>query len=290
MSTVGEILVSMRPKQWTKNLIVFAPLIFSGRITEQTALANDLFAFVVFCLISGAVYLMNDLRDLEQDRHHVKKRMRPLASGALRPRVAVGAATALVIVALVSAVAISSEFAAIALGYLLLHIAYNLGLKHIVILDVMMISAGFVIRAAAGSVAVGVEASPWLYMCAALLALFLGFGKRRHELFLLEGEAGSHRAVLEDYSPQLLDMLLSTVTAATIIAYSLYTFFSPAAERHNYLMLTIPFVVYGVFRYVYLMYMRNLGGSPEEILLTDVPLIITVVMWLLTAVAIISFF
>ncbi len=288
MRRAGALVRSMRPKQWTKNLIVFAPLIFSGRLGEPEALLAAVLAFVVFCLTAGAVYLVNDVRDIEQDRLHAKKRSRPLAAGALSPAVAIGAAVALLAAALAMAVTLSVTFAVITLGYLALQSAYTFYLKHAVVLDVMSISAGFVLRAAAGAAAVEVSASPWLYMCAALLALFLGFGKRRHELLLLDSKAGEHRSVLADYTPQLLDVLLSTVTAATIIAYSLYTFFSPTGEQHDYLMFTIPFVVYGMFRYVFLMYKRNLGGSPEEILLTDVPLIITILGWLVASAAVIT--
>lgn len=277
----------MRPRQWTKNLIVFAPLIFSGRIGDSRSLLASFIAFMVFCVASGAVYAVNDVRDLEQDRVHVKKRERPIAAGRLSPRVALVAAAIMAVVALAVAFVISTPFGLLTVGFLAIQLAYTFGLKHAVILDVMTIAAGFIIRAAAGAAAVGVAASPWLYMCAALLALFLGLGKRRHELLLLDEQAGSHRAVLDDYSSQLLDVLLSTVMAATIIAYSLYTFFSATAVESNYMMLTIPFVMYGVFRYVFLMYKRNLGGNPEEILLTDVPLIVTIIAWLLTAGAVI---
>jgi 4-hydroxybenzoate polyprenyltransferase len=287
VGAITALVVTMRPRQWTKNLIVFAPLIFSGRVGDPRSLLASFAAFLVFCVASGAVYAVNDVRDLKQDRLHAKKRERPIAAGELNPRIAVAAAVIMVAVALAGAFGISVAFGLIVGGFLVIQLAYTFGLKHAVILDVMAIAAGFIIRAAAGAVAVGVAASPWLYMCAALLALFLGLGKRRHELLLLDEQAVNHRAVLDDYSSQLLDMLLSTVMAATIIAYSLYTFFSATAAGSNYMMLTIPFVMYGVFRYGFLMYKRNLGGNPEEILLTDVPLIITILAWLLTAGAVI---
>lgn len=277
------VLKAMRPRQWTKNLIVFAPLIFAGALTNVVQIRAAVAAFIIFCLASGCVYLVNDLRDLERDRLHEKKRLRPLASGELAPWVAVVSAVVSLGAAMTAGVMLSSQFAQVLGVYMVLQLAYTFGLKHMVILDVMLIAAGFVVRAAAGAVAVGVTASPWLYMCAALLALFLGFGKRRHELLILQEGARDHRAVLEDYSPELLDVLLSTVAAATVIAYSLYTFFSATAEHNNYLMLTVPFVLYGLFRYVFLMYSRNMGGSPEEILLTDVPLIVTILLWLGTA-------
>ena len=280
LSTPLALLKTMRPKQWTKNLIVFAPLIFGGRLSDARAVATSVLAFVIFCLISGSVYLLNDLKDLERDRAHAKKRARPLAAGELKPSVAMIALGVLAPVALGSAFALSVRFGLVTLGYLALQVAYTLVLKNQVILDVMAISAGFVLRAAAGAAAVDVSASPWLYMCAALLALFLGFGKRRHELVELEAKASDHRAVLADYSPQFIDAMLSTVTAATIIAYSMYTFISATAEQAHNLMFTVPFVVYGLFRYQFLIYKRNLGGSPEEILLTDAPLIATIVLWL----------
>lgn len=273
----------MRPRQWTKNLIVFAPLIFSGHIQDVSAIVASVVAFGVFCLASGATYLVNDVRDAHVDRLHEVKRTRPVASGELPATVAVVSAIVIAVLAVAVAFALARPVGVMTLGYLALQAAYTFGLKHQVILDVMSISAGFIIRAAAGAAAVSVAASPWLYMCAALLALFLGFGKRRHELLLAEGTVGSHRAVLDDYSPHLLDVLVATATSGTIIAYSLYTFFSPTAAENDYLMFTIPFVVYGVLRYVFLMYKHNLGGSPEEILLTDVPLIITILAWLATA-------
>lgn len=286
---VCSVVISMRPKQWTKNLIVLAPVIFSGRLGDPVALGAALLAFVAFCLLSGAVYLVNDVRDFERDRLHARKRSRPIASGVLAPGLAIGAAALAMTVALAVSLLLTTQFVIVAISFVALQVAYTFGLKHAVILDVMIISAGFVLRIAAGTAAIEVPASPWLYMCAALLALFLGLGKRRHELLLLEEQAGDHRAVLDDYSPQLLDALLATVTAATIVTYSLYTFFSPSAEQHNLLMLTIPFVVYGVFRYLYLMYKLNLGGSPEEILLTDAPLITTILGWLVASGAVIYF-
>jgi len=280
VTTARALLVTMRPKQWTKNLIIFAPLIFAGEITFAPSDLRTVAAFVVFCLISSAVYIANDLADVELDRAHETKRTRPLAAGQLDPRTAVAALAALLVTALGGAFGLGVLFGLVSAGYLLLQALYTFWLKHEVILDVMSIAAGFVIRAFAGAVVIGVTGSPWLYTCAALLALFLGLAKRRHELVLLEDDACNHRPSLEHYSAPLIDAMLSAITSATIVTYALYTFFSDTARENQYLMLTVPFVVYGLFRYLYLVHKKNLGGSPEEILLTDTPLIINIALWL----------
>lgn len=280
MTTARALLVTMRPKQWTKNLIVFAPLIFAGEITVATNGLRTVAAFVVFCLISSAVYIANDLVDVELDQAHETKRTRPLAAGALAPRTAVAALVVLLLAALGGAFALGVPFGLVSVGYLLLQTLYTFWLKHEVILDVMSIAAGFVLRVFAGAVVIGVPGSPWLYICAALLALFLGLAKRRHELTLLEDGAVDHRPSLEHYSAPLIDSMLSAITAATIVTYALYTFFSDTARESQYLMFTVPFVVYGLFRYLYLVHQQNLGGSPEEILLADKPLIVDIALWL----------
>lgn len=289
MSEARALLVSMRPRQWTKNLIIFAPLIFAGQLTFTTAAAIDILralaAFAVFCLVSGAVYLANDLADLEQDRLHEKKRLRPLAAGELHPGTARITLGVLLVVALAGAFVLGTSFALVASGYLALQTLYTFRLKNEVLLDVMSIAAGFVLRGFAGAVVIGVPGSPWLYYCAALLALFLGLAKRRHELTLLEADACNHRPSLAHYSAPLIDSMLSAITAATIVTYALYTFFSATGQQNQYLMLTVPFVVYGLFRYLYLVHQKNLGGSPEEILLTDTPLIINIVLWLAAVAA-----
>jgi 4-hydroxybenzoate polyprenyltransferase len=289
VSVPVALLKTMRPKQWTKNLIVFLPLIFSGGLDDPGAGAASVAGFALLCLLSGSVYLLNDLRDAEQDRMHAKKSQRPIASGALDPRVAAVAGFVLAAGALTGGFLLEWHFGVVASGYFVLQVVYTLYLKTEVILDVMSISAGFVLRAVAGAAVIGVVSSPWLLMCAALLALFLALAKRRHELILLEEGAGAHREVLDDYSAGLIDAMLSTVTAATILAYSTYTFASETGEGSPYLMLTVPFVVYGMFRYLYLIHMKNMGGSPEEILLTDVPLILSIVGWLGSAGAIMYF-
>jgi 4-hydroxybenzoate polyprenyltransferase len=283
MSTIRAVVTSMRPRQWTKNLILFAPLIFAARFTDAWSIGRAFAAFGLFCVISGAVYLVNDVRDAESDRLHERKRARPIASGVLSAGVATATAVVLSLLSLSAACAMSLRFGAVAAAYLALQMAYTFFLKDQVILDVMSISAGFVLRAVAGAVVISVPFSPWLLSCAALLALFLALGKRRHELILLESGATGHRKSLAQYSPQFIDQLVSAVTSATMVTYALYTFFSAASQTHQYLMLTVPFVVYGLFRYLYLVHQKNLGGNPEEILLSDVPLIIDIVLFLVAA-------
>lgn len=286
--SMGALIRGMRPRQWPKNLVVLAAVIFADRFTQPRDVAVSLAAVVVFSLLASAAYLLNDVHDRERDRAHESKRLRPVASGELTVPAAVVAAILIAVVALVVALSLGLPFAGVAGGFLCLQLAYTVLLKHQVLLDVMAIAAGFVLRAAAGAVAIGVTISPWLLLCAALLAMFLALGKRRHELLLLESGAGAHRASLEHYTPALIDQLLSAVTAATIVSYALYTFSSPASRSHDYLILTLPFVIYGVFRYLYLVYRQDLGGSPEEILLTDVPLMVDVALWLAASLAVLS--
>jgi 4-hydroxybenzoate polyprenyltransferase len=284
VSQARAVLVSMRPKQWTKNLLVFAPLIFAGDLDDPRLIAIGAAAFAVFCMIAGAAYIFNDLTDLQADKLHRKKRARPLAAGELSPRVAVAAAAALTAVSLAGAFALGRPFALVVIGYALLQVAYTLYLRHQVILDVMALATGFVLRAVGGAAAIAVSISPWLLVCTALLALFLGLAKRRHELVLLEEDAEGHRPVLGHYSAELVDEMISAVTSSTIVAYALYTFFSPTAAHTRYLMLTVPFVVYGLFRYLYLIHEKNLGGNPEDLLLADIPLMVDIVLWLAAVV------
>lgn len=281
VSMAWALLRTMRPKQWTKNLIIFMPLIFSGEVVDAGAVMATVAAFAVFCALSGAVYIINDLKDVEADRLHHKKRERPIAAGHLPPAFAAVSSVVLVGAALAGAVALGLPFAVVTVAYFALQLGYTFYLKRMVILDVMSIAAGFVLRAIAGAEVIAVVVSPWLLMCAALLALFLGFGKRRHELILFEGQPLDHRPILKEYSEAFIDQMISTVTAATIVAYSLYTFFSETttADR-EYLMLTVPFVVYGLFRYLYLIHQKRLGGSPEDILLGDTPLLVDIGLWL----------
>ena len=272
---------SLRPQQWTKNLFVFAGLLFSGHLLDRAAWPPALAAFAIFCGLSGAVYLVNDVLDRAADAHHPIKRHRPIASGALSTGVALGTALVLAAACVAGATAVNGQLTMAAVGYVVLLVAYSAALKHYVIIDVLTLSAGFVLRAVAGAVAIGVPISNWLLACTTLLALFIGLSKRRHELTLLSDGATGHRPILQEYSPYLLDQMISVVTAATLVAYSVYTISSETAERlgSDRLGLTIPFVLYGIFRYLYLVHQRNEGGSPSELLLTDRPLLVCVALW-----------
>lgn len=288
-STAGlalALLAALRPRQWTKNAVVFAALVFDLRLFDGRQLALVTGAFVCFCLASSAIYLINDLRDVESDRLHPTKRHRPIPSGLISTRLAGATIAALVLVSLPLALVLRPEFAAVVGGYLVLMVAYTFWIKHLVILDVFAISAGFVLRAAGGAVVLDVPISPWLYVCTILLSLFLGFGKRRHELLLLDDAAGSHRRNLDEYSVELLDQLVMITAAATVMAYSLYTFDASNLPDNHAMMLTIPFVVYAIFRYLYLVHRRDGGGSPESALLGDGPLLAGITLWGLVTVAI----
>lgn len=282
----ASLIRALRPRQWSKNLVLFAGFLFTlnekwrpGDGTMGPFLAQAFCAFASFCLLSSAVYLMNDLKDIEQDRRHPEKRHRPLASGALSPGLAAAVAAALAAAALGAGYLLRPAFAAVGLAYLAMQVAYTLALKQVVLLDVFVIALGFVLRAVGGAVAIGAEISPWLYIVTLLGALFLGFAKRRHELLLLSEVAGHHRPILEEYSAPLLDQIITIMAAATIMAYSLYTFTSPKLPRNHLMMLTIPLVIFGMCRYLYLIHRHEAGGKPEEILLRDRPIIATVVLW-----------
>ncbi|MDH7488399.1 MAG: decaprenyl-phosphate phosphoribosyltransferase [Anaerolineae bacterium] len=281
---------SMRPKQWTKNVFVWAALVFDRKLFQTQYLLPTLAGFAIFCLLSSAVYLINDLVDIEHDRQHPVKRNRPLASGQLRKSVAVIAAVLIIVICVPTAFALNVQFGIISTAYLLLMIAYSFYLKNRVIVDVMTIAAGFVLRVAGGVVLVDVERfSPWLYICMTLLALFLGFSKRRHELALLAEGANNHRAILDEYSLRFLDEMINVVASSTVIAYSLYTFFAPNVPANHTMMLTIPFVLYGIFRYLYLIHIREEGGSPEELLLKDKPFFLNVVLFGIAVIVIMYF-
>jgi 4-hydroxybenzoate polyprenyltransferase len=277
---VVDLVVALRPRQWTKNLLVFAGLLFSQGFREPALVARSAAAFSLFCLLSGATYLINDVFDVARDRSHPRKRHRPVASGRLPRGVALAVGAALLVGGVLAAFILSTGLGWVALAYAVLLTAYSAGLKHVVILDALLIAAGFVLRALAGVVVLGVEFSHWLMLCTILLALFLTFGKRRHELLALEGGAAEHRPILSEYSPQLLDQMISVVTASTLMAYALYTVAPETqAKLGPWLPLTIPFVLYGIFRYLYLLYRRDLGGDPSEHLLTDAALLVTVALW-----------
>jgi 4-hydroxybenzoate polyprenyltransferase len=280
---------SLRPGQWTKNLFVFAAVVFAQRLSDPRAVAESIAAFLIFCALSGTVYLINDVVDRERDRRHPTKATRPIASGALSPRGAVFSATLIGATALVAAFALGLNFLLISAAYLFLLLAYSAVLKHVVILDVLTIASGFVLRAAAGAAAIAVPMSHWLLACTMLLALFIALSKRRHELTLLTDVATHHRPILVDYTPHLLDQMISVVTSSTLIAYIFYTISPETTEKFGttLLTLTIPFPLYGIFRYLYLVHRRELGGSPAELVVNDGPLLACVVLWALSVILII---
>ena len=288
-STVANLLVSLRPDQWTKNLIVFAALIFARLLFDPAALALASAAFLIFCALSGAVYLINDVSDREVDRQHPLKSRRPIASGELPAAAALGWAAGLSIAALAWAFWLQPRFGWAAAAYLALFVLYTRVLKHIVILDVMTIAIGFVLRAEAGGLIIGVPISQWLLVCTILLALFLGLAKRRHELTLLTDGASGHRPILEEYDPYLLDQMIAVVAATTLMAYVIYCASPEPAERFGtrLLVLTTPFPIYGLFRYLYLVHRKQGGGSPSDMLLRDRPLLSCVALWGLAVIAII---
>jgi 4-hydroxybenzoate polyprenyltransferase len=275
------IVESLRPRQWTKNLLVFAGLIFSQHLLDPGLFGRALATFAIFCLLSGGTYLVNDVVDAERDRTHPRKRLRPVASGRVPARLAWAVGALLIVGACAAGFALSARLGLVAAAYALLLAAYSGGLKHVVILDTLVIASGFVLRALAGVVAIDAEFSHWLLLCTILLALFLTLGKRRHELLALEAGGVDHRPILFEYSPQLLDQMIAVVTASTLMAYALYTM-APETQAKlgtTHMPLTIPFVLYGLFRYLYLLYRRDLGGDPSEHLLTDRGLFIAVACW-----------
>ena len=279
-----QIRISMRPKQWTKNLILFAALVFSQNLFDGQSFLRVLEAFILFTLLSGSVYIFNDLIDIEKDRLHPKKSQRPLASGKLKPRDAILASVLLGIVGLVFSFLLEIRFGMVALSYLILQLAYTFSLKHIIILDVFCVAAGFVLRVLAGAVVIDVPVSTWLLVCTMLLALFLSFCKRRHELINLEGEAVNHRKSLREYSAYLLDQMIAVVTASTLISYSLYTMSAETVQKFGTknLKYTIPLVLFGIFRYLYLIHQKDEGGNPENIILKDKPMILNICLYVLT--------
>ena len=274
----------LRPTQWAKNTVLFAALIFSKHLFVAADVALVVAGFLFFCCVASGAYVMNDIRDCERDRLHPLKSLRPLPAGRISRRTAVLLAVALMVVGIGGAAGLSRGFALLTGIYLALQIAYTYALKEMVILDVMSIASGFVIRAVAGGVLIGVPVSPWLIICTFLLALFLGFSKRRHELVLLEGRAIDHRAALREYSPYFLDQMIAVVTASTVVAYAIYTASTEVQEKlgTDKLYLTIPFVLFGIFRYLYLVHQREEGGNPTQLLLSDRPLLAGVLLWILT--------
>lgn len=289
MKTYVLILESLRPRQWTKNLFIFAGLLFSQNILNSPLLLKAILAFIIFCFLSGSMYILNDILDLEQDKRHKAKSQRPLASGKLKVPQAIMALAIFVPFLLGISYYLGLSFFLVALSYLLLQIAYSFFLKHMVILDVFAIACGFVLRVVAGALVINVEISSWLIICTILLALFLGLSKRRHELQLLEEGAQNHRKVLGQYSPYLLDQMISVVTASTVVAYALYTMSAETIRKFDTanLIFTVPFVLYGIFRYLYLIHQTGAGGSPEHVLVTDKPLLIDILLWVIAVVIIV---
>ncbi len=286
MRTVRALVKTLRPHQWTKNVLLLAALVFDVKLFNPYYVVRALGGFLLFSLTSGAVYIFNDLVDLEKDRHHPSKRHRPLPAGELSPSLAAVTAITLAVGSLVAGFYLNRGFALALLGYLLLQSAYTLRLKNIVLLDVMSIAAGFVLRVAAGVPLVDATISPWLYICTTLLALFLALTKRRGELVALRDEAVNHRPILEHYNLTLLDQLISMVTSSTVVAYALYTFSAPNLPKDYSMMLTIPFVIYGLFRYIYLIHQEGCTLPPDEVLLKDRPSLVNILLWGLTVVGI----
>jgi 4-hydroxybenzoate polyprenyltransferase len=286
--TLG-LLISLRPQQWTKNLIVFGGLLFGRRLFDGVAVLQASAAFAVFCALSGVVYLTNDVADRERDRLHPFKKHRPIASGAVPPGIALATAVALGAAALGVSFWVRFEFGLIAAAYIVLQTVYSSWLKHVVIIDVLTIALGFVLRAVAGAVAIAVPISHWLLICTILLALFLALSKRRHELLLLAEGATNHRRILQEYSPYLLDQMIGVVTASTLMAYIFYTISPETTQKFGtpLLGLTIPFPIYGIFRYLYLVHQKEGGGNPSELLLNDRPLLVCVALWGIAVAAII---
>ena len=280
LAWLQPLIQTMRPRQWVKNGLLFIPLIFDKQLTNWPALARVVAGFILFCLLSSLVYIINDLMDLEADRNHPQKRLRPLPSGRLKISTARVAAILLAFIFFIPAVWLSPEFALIGLTYLVLNLAYSAWFKHTPILDVMILASFYVLRVAAGVTLIEVNRfSPWLYVFTTFLALFLGIGKRRAELNLLADGANSHRKALEGYTLPLLDQFILIVCSGTIMTYSLYTFSAPNLPENHTMMLTIPFVIYGIFRYLYLVQVKQCGGEPEEVLLKDRPLQATIILF-----------
>jgi len=287
---IVEIFKSLRPQQWIKNFFIFAPVIFSRNLLNPSMVLKTAAAFAAFCLIASAHYIFNDIRDLEEDRLHPVKSKRPLASGRLKTGPAVMSCVVMAVLGLAVAATVNGSVLIISAVYLVLQVLYSLRLKHVVILDVFVVAAGFVIRVVAGGLAIEVTISSWLLICTMLLALFLAMGKRRHEIVLLEGDAANHRPILKEYNTALLDQMISVVTASTLVAYCLYTISEETVAKFGTrkLIYTVPFVLYGIFRYLYLIYLKAEGGSPESLIIKDKPLLLDLFLWIAAAVLILG--
>lgn len=282
MKKVNFVIQSLRPYQWIKNGFVFLPLIFAKELFDIRSFFTILQATLIFCLLTGAVYLINDISDLESDRNHPRKRYRPLAAGDISVKLAAVVAVVLLLISLLSGYMIGVPFLCILIFYFIFQLGYTFYLKNVVILDVFCISASFLLRILAGAAAIGVSVSNWLIICASLLTIFLALGKRRHEIELLgEDQAHNHRNVLSGYSTYLLDQMILIVTGGAILSYMLYCISPETVEKFqtDHLIYTFPFVLYGIFRYLYLIHKKNRGGSPEKVLVSDLPLLTSVILW-----------
>ncbi|MCR2805895.1 decaprenyl-phosphate phosphoribosyltransferase [Paenibacillus soyae] len=286
LETSRLLFAQLRPKQWSKNALIFAALLFSFERINLSTITATLAGFFLLCFVSGCVYIVNDYADREADRNHPLKKHRPMASGRLNPVTAILFGSFLLLASLAASVLLNPLFTALLAVYFVLNVLYSFRLKHIVIVDIMVIAAGFVLRAIAGGLVIHAPLTPWFLICTMLLSLFLAIGKRRHELLLFQSNSGTHRKVLDNYSFALLDQLIGIVTTATIISYSLFTFTS---GRTIHLMWTIPFVIYGIFRYLYLIHVEQKGGAPDRILFEDKHILATVVLYVIAVVAILAF-
>ena len=283
----GVILDLLRVKQWTKNLLIYAALIFTNNLFNPVYFGKVTVGFFLLCFAASSLYIFNDLADYKSDKLHPQKKNRPIAADTVQKDFAWFLGILLMVISLIGSFFLNFHFFLLIIVYLAMTTSYTLSLKYVVIIDVFILSAGFVLRAIAGALVLSVSISPWLLICTFLLALFLAFAKRRNELTI--PDAHKHRKILEEYSIPLLDEMISVVTASTVIAYSLYTFTSSTAAKHNYLMLTIPFVLYGIFRYLYLVHKKNMGGSPESILLKDKPTLVNIVLFVSATIIIVYF-
>lgn len=283
-------LVSLRPRQWVKNFFIFSPLLFDAQFTNLHHLLKTTAAFFLFCFLSGSLYIFNDIRDIEKDRQHPRKKSRPIAAGQLSVTSAFVFACALLSVSLIiSYVFFPTSFFICAVLYVFLNILYTSYLKTLVIVDVLCISIGFVLRIMAGVFVIASRLSSWILVCAALLALFMALIKRRHELVLLGENAGNHRASLSQYSVPFLDQMIASVSSSTLLAYALYSFSSQTAKTTHYMILSLPFVIYGLFRYMYLSYEKNQGGEPETLVMSDAPFLLNIALWIIACALILYF-
>jgi 4-hydroxybenzoate polyprenyltransferase len=286
---IFNLIKCMRIRQWTKNILIFAALVFSNNANNLEFVLKSVYAFLIFSLCAGAVYIFNDIRDIKSDREHPAKRFRPLAAGTVSVRSGWLYMTVLSIISIVSAFRLHIGFGYIILLYIVLQIAYTYFLKKLVIVDVFAISFGFLLRVIAGAVVIDVVISNWILVCTFLLALFLALSKRRHEITLLTGNAAEHRTILQEYSPYLLDQMIGVVAPATLVAYIIFTLSEATIDKFGSMIITVPFVLYGIFRYLYLVHMKAKGGQPEEILLTDIPLQINIILYGIVVLGIIYF-